>query len=205
MIGLLDIGMGNLRSVYNAVYTLGFDIETLDSASGLDDVSHLIIPGVGSFHSAMTVLESRGLKDPLRSFSVSGRPLLGLCLGMQLLADHGVEGGGAQGLGLIPGQVTKLSVSPDLRLPHVGWNTISIAREHPVFERVKRNVDCYFVHSYHLNCETQEHCLARTDYGPEFVSIAGNGNVLGFQFHPEKSQATGLLLLENFCRWDGIC
>jgi imidazole glycerol-phosphate synthase subunit HisH len=205
MIGLLDIGMGNLRSVYNAVYSLGFDIEPLDSSLRFEDISHLILPGVGSFRTAMQEIDSRGLREAIVSFAAKGCPVLGLCLGMQLLADYGEEGGGTSGLGLIPGRVLRLDLSPGLRLPHVGWNTVRIVRQHPVFEHLKNSFDCYFVHTYHLQCLNAEQALAETDYGVDFTSIAGSANVIGFQFHPEKSQASGLRMLENFCNWDGLC
>jgi imidazole glycerol-phosphate synthase subunit HisH len=205
MIGLIDLGMGNLRSVYNAVYVLGFDVETLDGPSGMDACSHLILPGVGSFHTAVNELDSRGFREAITSFAGQGRPVLGLCLGMQLLADYGEEGGGAAGLGLVPGRVERLDLPAGMRLPHVGWNTVRTVRRHPVFARAKSSFDCYFVHTYHVLCRDAEACLATTDYGADLTSITGAGSVIGFQFHPEKSQANGLLLLENFCNWDGVC
>ncbi len=205
MIGLIDLGLGNLRSVYNAVYALGFDIEVLDSPSGISECSHLILPGVGSFRTAVEELESRGFRGPINAFAGQGKPVLGLCLGMQLLADYGEEGGGANGLGLVPGQVERLELPAGMRVPHVGWNTVNVLRRHPVFARARNSFDCYFVHTYHFACRDAESCLASTDYGIDFTSVAGAGSVIGFQFHPEKSQANGLLLLENFCSWDGVC
>lgn len=205
MIGILNIDIGNLRSVYNALDTMGYDAKIVAEADSFDDLSHLIIPGVGSYFNAMKSIQTSDLKNRIHKFSKSGRPVLGICLGMQLLSSTGYEGGKTGGIDLIPGQVDKLSPPDNLSLPHVGWNTLHFCREHPVFYRVKHGVDCYFVHSYQFICQDDTHCLAITDYGIDFTSIIGKDNVLGFQFHPEKSQANGLKLLENFCDWDGKC
>jgi len=205
MIGILDMQMGNLRSVWNALYEFGFDPVTVEGAKEFDDLTHLIIPGVGHFGAAHRYLTDAGLVESIRAFAVSGRPVLGICLGMHILAANGTEGGDTTGLNLIPGTVRRLPEGQDIRLPHVGWNTVTIRREHPVFEGLKPNRDFYFVHSYALACDRAESLLAETDYGEPFVSVAGTGNVVGFQFHPEKSQRNGMVLLGNFCNWDGRC
>lgn len=205
MIGILDNRMGNLRSVWNAVDELGFDPALVDDRVTLDELTHLIIPGVGHFRSAMQNLQETGRASTIRKFAASGRPVLGICLGMQLLASRGTEGGDLEGLGLIPGVVVKLPAGPGLRLPHVGWNTVHVRREHPVFRGLKPNRDFYFVHSYALRCDDEGDWLGETEYGDVFTCIAGRDNVIGFQFHPEKSQVSGILLLKNFCRWNGRC
>ena len=203
MIGILDTQMCNLRSVYQAVDAMGYDAEIVTDLALSDKYSHLIIPGVGSFQQVMCMDNVGAVKEETRKFADSGRPVLGICLGMHLLSDWGEEGGGSAGLELVPGRVERLSV--DMLLPHVGWNTVNFVKDHPVFQGVKNGIDCYFVHSYHFACESSEHVYGRSNYGTDFVSIVGLDNVLGFQFHPEKSQKNGLKLIENFCRWNGSC
>ena len=205
LVGILDLEMGNLRSVFNAFYTLGYEVEIIKDIAQFDHISHLVIPGVGSYHKAVYHLDGENFRSPIRKFVESGKPLLGICLGMHLLSEYGEEGGRNQGLGLIAGHVTKLASTPNFPIPHVGWNTIKFREHHPVFEGVKYGIDCYFVHSYHFVCDNQKYIYGTTDYGKEFVSIIVEKNVIGFQFHPEKSQSNGLKLLENFCNWDGVC
>ena len=203
MIGILNIGMGNLRSVSNAVYNLGYDFTIVKESNHLDNISHLVIPGVGSFSAAVQNLLSFNLQKDIQDYTKSGKPILGLCLGMHILAEYGEEGGATKGLGLLNGRVIRMPDKNGLRLPHVGWNTVKFKVDHPVFHRVKNGVDFYFVHSYQFACEYPDLILAETDYGNIFPSIVGKENILGFQFHPEKSQVNGLELLENFCEWDG--
>jgi glutamine amidotransferase len=205
VIGILQMPMGNLQSAYNAIYENGFDPVFVEEAGECEELTHLIVPGVGNFRAVMNHLENRGVADGIRAFAASGRPLLGICAGMQLLARHGTEGGGSPGLGLVEGEVTRLPAENGLVLPHVGWSPVQIQRDHPVLEGVKPGRDFYFVHSYGMHMEDASQCIGETVYGAPFVSIVAKQNVVGFQFHPEKSQANGLLLLENFCRWDGKC
>jgi glutamine amidotransferase len=204
MIGILDIGMGNLRSVQNAVYQNGFDPVVVHAAAEFDDLTHLILPGVGNFSAAMPEIDTRQLRQPILSFGASGRPLLGTCLGMQLLMAVGEEGGIHAGLGLIPGRVTRLAAE-GLRLPHVGWNVLNMTRPHPVYEGIKKGRDFYFVHSYAAVCEEESDLLGSTEYGGPVTAVIGRDNVVGIQFHPEKSQVNGLRMIENFCNWDGQC
>jgi len=205
MIGILDIGMGNLRSMANAIDLGGFDPLVVAEASAFDDLTHLVIPGVGHFGAAMSEISVRNLSQGIRDFADSGRPLLGVCLGMHLLAAMGEEGGLSEGLGFISGTVRRLEPGPGMRVPHVGWNELEIRRNHPVFEGIKANRDFYYVHSFAMFCESDESVLGTTDYGGSVTAVVGHGNVLGFQFHPEKSQTNGLKLIENFCLWDGRC
>ncbi len=204
-IGLIRMPMGNLQSAWNAVYQLGFDPVFLGPDDNDDDVSHLIVPGDGNFRAVMEHLDSTGVSDRIRRFAVSGRPTLGICVGMQVLATEGTESGSTAGLGLIDGIVVRMAPGSDLRLPHIGWNALHLRRNHAVFDGIKPDRDMYFVHSFAFSPTHISDCLATTDYGNEFVSIVGRDNVLGFQFHPEKSQINGLRLVENFCRWDGTC
>lgn len=205
MIGILNMEMGNLGSVWNAVYESGFDPEIVNEPGTLDDADHLILPGVGHFGTAMAHLAARGMIPALRAYAESGRPLIGLCVGMQVLATTGTEGGETTGLGLIDGIVERLPGGSGLRIPHVGWNTVSVVRKHPVLEDIKQDRDFYFVHSYAFRPADGADTIAVTEYGTPIACIVGRNNVVGCQFHPEKSQANGLRILENFCRWDGAC
>lgn len=205
MIGILDMEMGNLSSVSNALRFVGGEPVVVRGPGEMKGLSHLIVPGVGSFRRASENLNKSGLMESVRGFAGTGKPVLGLCLGMQLLSQEGEEGGISQGFGLIPGRTVRLSPGGGAPLPHVGWNTVAFLSEHPVFRGVKDGADFYFVHSYHVECDGARR-LGKTSYGgQEFCSIVGRENVLGFQFHPEKSQPLGLKLLENFCDWDGAC
>ncbi len=205
MIGILDMEMGNLRSVENAVYQMGFDSHVVKSAVQLDDVSHLIIPGVGQFSAAMRHVHEMNLYEPVTQFADTGRPVLGICLGMQLLATKGFEGGETTGFDLIKGQVRRISGDKGLRIPHVGWNRAILKRKHPILEGLKPDRDFYFVHSYAFRPAKDDDILAETDYGEKFASMVACNSVVGLQFHPEKSQVNGLRLIENFCNWDGVC
>lgn len=206
VIGILEMPIGNLRSVRNAVYQNGFDLELVDADADFDTLSHLIVPGVGNFSAVMHHLEAEGLASRIRDFAASGRPVLGICAGMQLLGTRGTEGSGdSPGLGLVNAVVARLPEENGLVLPHVGWSSVTLQFPHPVTEGVKPGRDFYFVHSYAMHSDDREVRLGTSEYGVEFVSIVASGNVVGFQFHPEKSQANGLKLIENFCHWDGQC
>lgn len=205
MIGILDIGTGNLQSVTNAVSQQGFDPEIVASPAGLARFTHLILPGVGAFSRAMQNFRERGFFEPVMEHARAGKPLLGICLGMQILASRGTEHGQVAGLDLIPGEVTRIPEELGLSIPHVGWNDIELARPHPVFAKVKSGVDFYFVHSYVFATRDPRDSLAYTNYGARFSSVVARENIVGVQFHPEKSQVNGLRILENFCSWDGKC
>jgi imidazole glycerol-phosphate synthase subunit HisH len=205
VIGILEMPIGNLRSVRNAVYENGFDPELVGRDADFDTLSHLIVPGVGNFTAVMRHLEEEGLAQRVRDFAASGRPVLGICAGMQLLATRGTEGGDTPGLGLVDAVVTRLPEGNGLVLPHVGWSQVTLNFPHPVTEGVKPGRDFYFVHSYAMHSDVEGERLGTSEYGAEFVSVVAKANVVGFQFHPEKSQANGLKLIENFCHWDGRC
>ncbi len=197
MIGLVDYGMGNLQSVRNACEFLGFAVKLVRSAAELDQAEKIILPGVGAFSEGMKNLNAQDLAAPLcRAVRENHKPLLGICLGMQLLADRGTEGGDTPGLGLIPGTVKRLETG-GLRLPHIGWNDIRIVRPTPVF-LPDLAVDYYFVHSYFFAADDTADVVARTEYGIDFPCVVGRGSALGVQFHPEKSHRFGLELLKRF-------
>jgi imidazole glycerol-phosphate synthase subunit HisH len=203
-VGIIDIGIGNLGSIAGAVTSLGFDVVPIRRPSDLAQAELAILPGVGAFSHAMDKIDRAQLRQPLRQWVEAGKPLLGICLGMQLLFDSGNEGGDAQGLGLIPGVIRRLPEEDGPRLPHVGWNEIALHSAHPVMKDVKQGVDFYFVHSYAADCDPSS-IVASTDYGIRFPSIVARGSVVGTQFHCEKSQRNGLQLLEAFCWWNGQC
>ena len=169
------------------------------------NASHLVLPGVGSFRAAMLRLKQAGLVEAIRGYAQTGRPLLGICLGMQILASWGAEGGGEEGLNLISGKVVALQTGPGIRIPHVGWNTVHLQSTHPLFDDTKNEVDYYFVHSFAFEAEKENQVYSETVYGVRFPSAVGRENVFGVQFHPEKSQKNGLQILDNFCRWKGLC
>lgn len=204
MIGILNIGSGNVQSVFNAIYENGYDPIFIHKPEELSELSHLILPGVGSFSTVIEKLSTLGFIEPIKHFINNGKPTLGICLGMQLLASLGYEGKKSAGLNIINGNVTAIPQDNQLRIPHVGWNNVNYQLPHPVFKNIKDQRDFYFVHSYHMQCQNTENIIATTDYGSQIVCAVGKKNALGVQFHPEKSQKNGMLLLENFCEWDGI-
>jgi glutamine amidotransferase len=204
-IGVIDVGIGNIGSLRGALYSQGWDTQTVATAGDMANITHLFLPGVGSFAVAMQRLHAAGLVDPIRQHATEGRPLMGICLGMQLLADRGLEGGASEGLGLIHGEVALLEITPKLRLPHVGWNVLHPQQQHPLLNGIRTNVDFYFVHSYFFNARRDVDVVGTTEYGMSYPSFVASGSVVGVQFHPEKSQRNGLRLLDNFCLWDGSC
>lgn len=205
IIGILDYGMGNINSVFNSLSYLGYEPEIVTSSQDIERCSHLIVPGVGSYGKAMANITELGVDVAIKRHAELGKPLLGICLGMQILSEVGEEGGEFSGLGLIPGRVKLLDLA-DLPVPHVGWNSLNFNNpSHPMFQNLKKHVDFYFVHSYFFDVDNKQHVLAATEYGDQFAAIVGRDNIVGIQFHPEKSQDNGLLLMENFCEWDGQC
>jgi glutamine amidotransferase len=204
-VGILDIGISNIGSLRGSLESLGYSPVSVSNPGEVEDCERIILPGVGTFAAAMRRIREGGFLEPIRSYAESGRPLMGICLGMQLLASLGHEGGVLEGLNLVPGTVRLIAVPPGYRLPHVGWNHLSVLRPHPVIVGLKRSVDYYFVHSFAFSAAGEASVIAECEYGVRFPAIIGVRNVLGVQFHPEKSQVNGLQLLENFCEWDGAC
>jgi imidazole glycerol-phosphate synthase subunit HisH len=205
MIGIVDYGMGNLGSVANAIDYLGHSARLVTRPEDIFEFSHLILPGVGSYAAAMTNLARRDLIASMRDHIAKGKPFLGICLGMQLLSTTGTEHGTMPGLDAIPGEVVPLKAGPDLAIPHVGWNNVDLMRTHAIFAGIKTHIDFYFVHSFHFRATDSAHVLGVTPYGFDFTSCVARNNVVGVQFHPEKSQESGLKLIGNFCEWDGQC
>jgi len=205
MIALIDYGISNLRSVQKAFEQLDTEVTLVDTPDRLAQADRLILPGVGAFPAGMSGLQKRRLIEPIRQAAREGKPLIGICLGMQLLFEVSDEMGETQGLGLLPGQVTKIKMQdaggsprPVLKIPHMGWNQLDVVRDHPLVRGLASGSYAYFVHSYAVYPDQNDIILATADYGGSFASIVGHGNVCGLQFHPEKSQAVGLKLLKNF-------
>ena len=194
---IVDYGMGNLRSVEKAVEAVGGRCVISGDPEVVRSSAKLILPGVGAFGDAMDNLRSTGLDRAVREAVGAGQPLLGLCLGLQLLFSESEEFGCHKGLELLPGRVRRFS-QPGLRVPHVGWNQVESLSPDPLLQHIPEGSYFYFVHSYYVEPEREEHVLARTEYGCRFCSIAGRDNVWGAQFHPEKSQELGRRLIWNF-------
>ena len=205
MIGIIDYGAGNLASVQNALEHLGHDACVFRDPDAIQDFDRIILPGVGSFRVAMDCLDAKGWSPRIQDYVATGKPLLGICLGMQLLFDSGEEHGTRQGLRLIPGTVLELRPKGGLKIPHVGWNNLAKIVSHPILKGIKKQVDFYFVHSYHCVLDDHSTVLATCDYGGEFVAVVARSNVVGTQFHPEKSQPCGLRMLDNFASWSMVC
>ena len=200
MIAIVDYNMGNLASVKNAFAKLGKDTIVESDSSKFNDYDKLILPGVGAFGDAMEHLRERNMIDSIKEFAASGKPMLGICLGMQLLFDSSEEFGEHEGLGLIKGSVTAFDAaafSEPLKVPHMGWNRM-FTKEHALFNGLDENHYLYFVHTYHVNCADENDIIGTTDYGYKFTSAVAHNNVMGIQPHPEKSHENGLKILENF-------
>jgi len=196
---IIDYGMGNLRSVEKALASVGGKPVISGDPAALKNAARLILPGVGAFGDAMRNLHRDGMDGAIREAVEAGKPLLGLCLGLQLLFTHSEEFGSHEGLNLIPGKVLKFS-DPGLRVPHVGWNQIEGARSNALLDGIQEGSYFYFVHSYFVAPDRPEDALRWTSYGHRFCSIACKGRVWGAQFHPEKSQDAGKKLLRNFLK-----
>jgi imidazole glycerol-phosphate synthase subunit HisH len=198
-IRIIDYGMGNLRSVEKAVAAIGGRPEISEDPDVVRKSQGLILPGVGAFGDGMAVLRRNGLDKAIYEAVRAGTPLLGLCLGLQMLFDESEEFGKHTGLGLIPGKVLRFQ-GLGLRVPHVGWNQVESLKTDPLLENILEGSYFYFVHSYYVDPENSEDALTWTEYGRRFCSIARRGNVWGAQFHPEKSQEAGKRLLRNFLK-----
>ena len=196
MITLLDYGAGNVRSVINAIESLGETVKIVTRTEDLLSADKLVFPGVGAFGNMMRILREKNYVDPLLAYLRSDRPFLGICLGLQALFDHSEEAPDATGLGFIPGVVKRFAIN--LSVPHIGWNGLNYKQPSRIFDGLQGNEKFYFVHSYHVVTDDPEFILTTTDYGCEFVSSIQKGNIIATQFHPEKSGRPGLRLLQNF-------
>jgi len=208
VIGIVDYNMGNLASVINAFKKVGADAKLECDPSKLEQYDKLILPGVGAFGDAMTHLKSNGMDEAVKAYAKSGKPLLGICLGMQLLFDSSEEFGDSKGLGLIEGKVIAFDENKfdhPQKVPHIGWNELfkqSVGADLsvcPLFEDLADDFYLYFVHSFHAVCE-DKYVTGKTHYGYEFVSAVQNDNIYGIQPHPEKSHENGLKIIENFAK-----
>jgi len=200
MIAIVDYGMGNLRSVQKAIEYLGGEALITRDAGVIAEAERLILPGVGAFGDAMDNLRRFGLIDPICRFAETPRPLLGICLGMQLLFNESEENGPHRGFGFISGRVVRFALPRTYKVPQMGWNRLTLT-DHPLWEGLGEAPYVYFVHSYHAERDT-EATIAESDYGYLFPAAAARGNVMGVQFHPEKSGDVGLRILNNFMEMD---
>lgn len=199
-VAIVNCGVSNLTSVKNAIDALKIDAEIVDIPAQMDRFSHIIIPGVGSYKQGMDHIRNKGFFDLIPKEAAKGKPILGICLGMQLLSTNGEEFGPIQGLNMIPGRVRKIDLSnaPDHRLPHVGWNDVSYAQNSPLWEGIEEGASFYFTHSYVYADIDKQHVIGQCEYGENLIIAIQQDNVFGVQFHPEKSQQSGLQLLKNF-------
>jgi imidazole glycerol-phosphate synthase subunit HisH len=195
---LIDAGTGNLQSVFNALQNLGADIRVIADSAGLQPGLRTILPGVGAFRKFMEGMNERGMIDPICEIAASGVPLLGICVGMQAMFDTSEEMGDTPGISLIPGKVRRFPESTEYKIPQTGWNSIEIANPSPLFQSIPSGSFFYFNHSYYCQPDSNDYTLAVTDYILPFSPVVGKGNILGVQFHPEKSQILGQKLLSNF-------
>lgn len=200
MITIIDYGAGNIGSVLNMIKYVGGAAEVARDAVGVLAAKKILLPGVGSFDNAMTRLAAMNLVEPLKQRAKDGIPFLGICLGMQLLAEKSEEGE-MVGLGLIPGRVRRFRFEGEalrLKIPHMGWNRVAPVAPHPLTQGLGPDARFYFVHSYYFDCEDPEDVLLQSVYGMTFTSGVRRGNVMGVQFHPEKSHRFGMRLIKNF-------
>lgn len=200
MIGIIDYGMGNLRSVQKAFERLGAEARICATPEDLRGCAKWILPGVGAFRDAIAALREQRFVDPIREHVARERPLLGICLGLQLLFDVSFEDGEYEGLGIVPGKVLRFQSQPDLKIPHMGWNALEVENSNDLLEGIREGGHVYFVHSYHVSPKNDSVVATWTTHGERFVSMIAQGNLYATQFHPEKSQRVGLRLLENFAR-----
>ena len=196
MIAIIDYDICNLRSVQKAIESLGGEAVITRDAGVVSDADRLILPGVGAFGDAMSNLRNFGLVDPIHQYVETGRPFLGICLGMQLMFAESEEHGRQQGLGLIPGRIVRFDIPKEYKVPHMGWNRLNMA-DHPLWNGLGDEPYVYFVHSYHVE-RGLEYAIATAEYGYEFPAAVARGNVMGTQFHPEKSGDVGIRILKNF-------
>lgn len=204
MIVLVNYGAGNLPSVQNALQYLGYSSEITDDPKKVEMAEKIIFPGVGAAASSMLALQAGGLGLAVAQAVARSKPVLGICLGCQIILEKSAEDGGVSCLGILPGQAVRFKQERGLKVPHMGWNAINLRREHPLFSGLG-GAHFYFVHSYFPQVDDSLE-IANTTYGSQlFSSVIGRKNLVATQFHTEKSGEAGLMVLRNFCRWDGLC
>ena len=200
MIALVDYGAGNLRSVAKALEAVGAEVIITSDGPQIQSAEKVILPGVGAFGDGMLELKRRGLIEVLQATVENGTPLLGICLGMQMLFERSNELGNHHGLGFLPGQVMRFEVQ-GLKIPQTGWNQIQPVKPSPLLREIKPGDYAYFNHSYYCDPREESHVLAQTPYGASYASVVGRIGLYGVQFHPEKSQSIGLKILRNFLEY----
>ena len=199
MIGVIDYGAGNLRSVCNSLKKLSVNSKLIRSPEDIKDISSIIFPGVGSFGDSSEQLKKQRLFDPIKSWLKEDRPFLGICIGFQMLFEKSDESPNSDGFGIIPGKVVRFPEENLLKIPHMGWNEVKFENSSdPIWQGIKTSTYFYFVHSYYPEPLESNSVSSITSYGLEFASSVRSGNIFGTQFHPEKSQAAGLKLISNF-------
>jgi len=198
MIVVVDYGMGNLRSVQKGFEKVGGNAIISRDPVKIERADRLVLPGVGAFPECMRNLTRLDLVEPILEFIESGRPFLGICLGLQLLFDESEEFGGHDGFGVIPGKVREFDRNMGLKIPHMGWNQVSFAKDVPIFRGIEEGSFFYFVHSFYVDPDDPTDIAAETEYGIKFTCAAARDNIFATQFHPEKSQDLGLRILKNF-------
>ena len=198
MIAIIDYGMGNLRSVQKGFEKVGHQAVVTSDPAEVAAAAKVVLPGVGAFEDAIAELRRLKLDRPVLDAIDSGKPFLGICLGLQLLFDVGYENGRHQGLGILPGEVVRFDLPKGYTVPHMGWNQLAIRRPAPILEGIAEGTYVYFVHSYYVVPKDAEVIATETDYDGPFCSMIWHDNVFATQFHPEKSQAEGLRILKNF-------
>lgn len=203
MIAIIDYGAGNLQSVKKALDFIGADSEITSDIEKIKSASHVILPGVGSFGDAMDCINSSGLFDGIKEVALSGKPFLGICLGLQLLFENSEESPNVCGLGILKGTVKKFPADMGLKVPHMGWNSIKIENSNGLFNNITDGSYIYFVHSYYLQAGDKNDVSAITDYGIDFACAVQRGTICATQFHPEKSSDVGLQILRNFVAMRG--
>ena len=198
MIAIIDYGAGNLQSVEKAFRFLGCEVKVTGSMEGLLCSDAAVLPGVGSFGDSMDCLMQSGLIDPIKEFIGSGRPFLGICLGLQLLFEESEESPGVKGLGVLKGKICKIPAESGLKIPHIGWNSLDVRKNDGLFQGLPENPYVYFVHSYYLKAEDRDVVSSQTQYGVDIDASVQRKNLFATQFHPEKSGDTGLRILKAF-------
>lgn len=198
MVAIIDYDAGNIKSVENAVRFLGHEVKVTADAGEILSADHIILPGVGAFGDAMQRLRAADLEGTIRQAVEAGKPFLGICLGLQLIFEESEESPGVKGLALLPGRIKRIPDGDGRKVPQIGWNDLSFPRQSRLFEGVPEGSYVYFVHSYYLEAGDPADVAARTEYGVRIDAAVEHGNLFACQFHPEKSERTGMRILENF-------
>lgn len=197
-VAILNYGMGNIRSVFNAIEAVGGAADIVSDPEAVSSYDKAILPGVGAFSKACEHLHDTGMWQSLNEFKNSGKPVLGICLGMQLMCSLSHEGGQHEGLNWVKAKVLPLPKAKGIKVPHIGWNALEIKQEHPWATPANNGSDLYFVHSYYVECDDKDDVVTTCHYGVDFVATFAHDNLVGMQYHPEKSQHIGLAMLKGF-------